>query len=99
MGWIKPTTETQGTSSNCILESMYTAFLSNRLGSGKKIQMTRLFVDYLLLVGVELFTESNAELLAETLECLEVLLVLVLSLDLGLDTYSEEKEMCKFAIA
>ncbi|BAE61448.1 unnamed protein product [Aspergillus oryzae RIB40] len=51
-------------------------------------------VDYLLLAGVELFTESNAEFLAETLEGLKVLLVLVLGLDLGLDTYSDEP--CEF---
>jgi hypothetical protein len=41
----------------------------------------------LLLLGVQLFPESNAQLLAQTLELLEVLLVLVLALDLGLDTY------------
>lgn len=51
-------------------------------------------VDYLLLAGVELFTESNAEFLAETLEGLKILLVLVLGLDLGLDTYSNEP--CEF---
>ena len=39
----------------------------------------------LLLAGVELFPERNAELLAEGVEGLEVLLVLLLVLDLGLD--------------
>jgi hypothetical protein len=39
----------------------------------------------LLLLGVQLFPESNAQLLAQTLELLEVLLVLLLVLDLGLD--------------
>lgn len=39
----------------------------------------------LLLLGVELFPESDAKLLAQALEGLEVLLVLVLVLDLGLD--------------
>lgn len=39
----------------------------------------------LLLLGVQLFPESNTQLLAQTLEGLKVLLVLVLTLDLGLD--------------
>ena len=39
----------------------------------------------LLLLGVQLLPESNAQLLAKTLELLEVLLVLFLVLDLGLD--------------
>lgn len=39
----------------------------------------------LLLLGVQLFPEGNAKLLAQALESLEVLLVLVLVLDLGLD--------------
>lgn len=39
----------------------------------------------LLVFGVQLLAESNAELLAETLESLNVLLVLLLGLDLGLD--------------
>lgn len=43
----------------------------------------------LLLAGVELFPESNAELLAEGVEGLEVLLVLLLVLDLGLDACLE----------
>lgn len=42
----------------------------------------------LLLLGVQLFPESNAQLLAQTLELLEVLLVLVGALDLGLDAYT-----------
>lgn len=42
----------------------------------------------LLLLGVQLFPESNAQLLAQTLELLEILLVLVLALDLGLDAYT-----------
>lgn len=41
---------------------------------------------YLGLLGVELLAESDAELLAQTLEVLEVLLVLLVGLDLGLDT-------------
>lgn len=40
----------------------------------------------LSLVGVELFPESDAQFLTETVEVLEVLLVLLLVLDLGLDT-------------
>lgn len=44
-------------------------------------------VTCLLLAGVELFPESNAKLLAERVEGLEVLLVLLLVLDLGLDAY------------
>ena len=63
-------------------------------GTKKVIWHDETMVDYLLLAGVELFTESNAEFLAETLEGLEVLLVLVLGLDLGLDTYSDEG--CEF---
>ena len=39
-----------------------------------------------LLLGVELLTEGDAKLLAQTLEGLEVLLVLLGVLDLGLDT-------------
>lgn len=39
----------------------------------------------LLLLGVELFPEGDAQLLAQTLELLKVLLVLFLVLDLGLD--------------
>lgn len=39
----------------------------------------------LLLLGVQLFTESNTKLLAHALQGLEVLLVLVLVLNLGLD--------------
>ena len=38
------------------------------------------------LLGVELLPESDTELLAQSLEVLEVLLVLFLGLDLGLDT-------------
>lgn len=70
---------------------MYTAFLSNRLAQWDKkvIWYDETMVDYLLLAGVELFTESNAEFLAETLEGLKVLLVLVLGLDLGLDTLED----------
>lgn len=41
----------------------------------------------LLLLGVQLFPESNAQLLAQTLELLEVLLVLLLVLDLCLDAW------------
>lgn len=39
----------------------------------------------LLLLGVQLLAEGNAQLLAEALESLNVLLVLLLGLDLGLD--------------
>lgn len=39
----------------------------------------------LLLLGVQLLPESDTQLLAQTLEGLEVLLVLVRALDLGLD--------------
>lgn len=39
----------------------------------------------LLLLGVELLSEGNTKLLAETLKGLEVLLVLVGVLDLSLD--------------
>lgn len=46
-------------------------------------------VTCLLLAGVELFPESNAELLAERVEGLEVLLVLLLVLDLGLDALED----------
>lgn len=40
----------------------------------------------LLLIGVELLAESDAQLLAETFQALEVLLVLFGGLDLGFDT-------------
>lgn len=43
----------------------------------------------LCLFRVELLAESNAQLLAKTLEGLEILLVLVLVLNLGLDTCSQ----------
>lgn len=41
----------------------------------------------LLLLRVKLFPKSDAEFLAHTLQRLEVLLVLFLVLDLGLDAY------------
>lgn len=44
----------------------------------------------LFLLGVELLLELDAELLAERLELIEVLLVLRRRLDLGLDSYTEE---------
>lgn len=40
----------------------------------------------LLLLRVELFPESNTQFLTETVKALEILLVLILVLDLGLDT-------------
>jgi hypothetical protein len=43
-------------------------------------------VENLRLLGVELLPESDAQLDAQTLERLEILLVLVGVLDLGLDT-------------
>jgi hypothetical protein len=39
----------------------------------------------LFLLGVEFLPQGDAQLLAETLEGFEVLLVLILVLDLGLD--------------
>jgi hypothetical protein len=68
---------------------MYTAFLSYQLN--KDTEFLRTFClerTHLFLVGVELLPQSNTELLAQTLQAFEVLLVLVLSLNLGLDTCS-----------
>lgn len=42
----------------------------------------------LLLLGVELFPESDTQLLAQTIELLKVLLVLFLVLNLGLDAWN-----------
>lgn len=42
----------------------------------------------LLLLGVQLFPESDTQFLTETVKALDVLLVLVLVLNLGLDTCS-----------
>lgn len=44
----------------------------------------------LLLLGVELLLQRNAKLFPQGLELLEVLLILALVLDLGLDTWNEE---------
>ena len=66
---------------------MYTAFLSYQLN--KETEFLWVFCleqTHLFLVGVELLPQRNTELLAQTLQALEVLLVLVLSLNLGLDT-------------
>lgn len=45
----------------------------------------------LLLLGVQLFPESNTQFLTETIKALEVLFVLLLVLNLGLDTYSRRE--------
>lgn len=45
----------------------------------------------LLLLGVQLFPESNTQFLTETIKVLEVLFILLLVLNLGLDTYSRRE--------
>ena len=46
----------------------------------------------LLLLRIKLFPESDTQLLAQTLKLLEVLLVLFLVLNLGLDTCYKESQ-------
>jgi hypothetical protein len=61
---------------------------SSRIWVGGRDQVLRTWkCDSLLLVGVHGLLEGNAELLADRLELLKVLLVLVLVLNLELDTY------------
>lgn len=53
----------------------------------------------LLLLRVELFPESNTQFLTETVEALEILLVLLLVLDLGLDTcWKQTKKDCMVSL-
>lgn len=74
--------------SNCTLEYVY-SFPITIDGGRSKMKHDEIYVGTcrLRLLGVELLTESNTQLLAETLKGLKVLLVLLLGLDLGLDTY------------
>ena len=60
---------------------------SLRFGSAGELGYCGHGSDSLLLIGVHGLLEGNAELLADRLELLEVLLVLVLVLNLELDTY------------